>query len=119
MVHQPEKRELVGVDIFMQSTDRNAENLANRIQNASSNLLLQLQMITNRGTKVWPNGFPETFCTDHWRCRFKPENVGTEISYDHVVKLMQELNSAGLDIIKTENLYYFDGKPGFTAAQGQ
>ena len=119
MAHQPEKRELVGVDIFMQSTDRHAENLAKLIQNASSNLLLQLQMITNRGTKVWPNGFPETFCTDHWRCRFKPENVGTEISYDHVVKLMQELNSAGLDIIKTENLYYFDGKPGFTAAQGQ
>jgi hypothetical protein len=24
-----------------------------------------------------------------------------------------------MDIIKTENLYYFDGQPGFTAAQGQ
>ena len=29
-------------------------------------------MITNRGIKVWPEGFEETFCTDHWRCRFKP-----------------------------------------------
>jgi hypothetical protein len=22
-------------------------------------------MITNRGIKVWPDGFEETFCTDH------------------------------------------------------
>ena len=29
-----------------------------------------LQMITNRGVKVWPGGMPETNCTDHWRCRF-------------------------------------------------
>ena len=27
-------------------------------------------MITNRGVKVYPDGMPETFCTDHWRCRF-------------------------------------------------
>lgn len=27
-------------------------------------------MIFNRGTKVWPRGMPETFKTDHWRCRF-------------------------------------------------
>ena len=33
-----------------------------------------LTMITNRGIKVWPNGFEETYCTDHWRCRFKPTN---------------------------------------------
>ena len=37
-------------------------------------------MITNRGTKVWPDGAPETFCTDHWRCRFtadRPERMRT------------------------------------------
>jgi isocitrate dehydrogenase len=28
-------------------------------------------MITNRGVKVWPQGFEETFCTDHWRCRYE------------------------------------------------
>jgi isocitrate dehydrogenase len=117
--HQPAKRELVGVDIFLQASDRNAENLAQQVSGASDQLLLQLQMITNRGTKVWPNGFPETFCTDHWRCRFKPQDSSIGISYDHVVKLLQRMNNAGMDIIKTENLYYFDGQPGFTAAQGQ
>jgi hypothetical protein len=32
--------------------------------------LLRLKLVTNRGVKVWPEGFPETFCTDHWRSRF-------------------------------------------------
>ena len=34
------------------------------------------KMITNRGVKVWPEGFPETFCTDHWRCRFVGKTPG-------------------------------------------
>jgi len=117
--HQPSKRELAGVDVFLYARDRNADNLAKLVSHASDQLLLQLQMITNRGTKVWPNGFPETFCTDHWRCRFKPQDSAVGISYDHVVKLIEQMNNAGMDIIKTENLYYFDGQPGFTAAQGQ
>ena len=116
---KPEKRELAGVDIFLHASDRKAENLAKLVLDASDQHLLQLQMITNRGTKVWPNGFPETFCTDHCRCRFKPQDSVIGISYDHVLNLIQQVNGAGLDIIKTENLYYFDGQPGFTAAQGQ
>ena len=31
---------------------------------------LKLSLITNRGVKVYPDGMKETFCTDHWRCRF-------------------------------------------------
>ena len=31
---------------------------------------LSLEMIANRGVKVWPDGSPETFCTDDFRCRF-------------------------------------------------
>jgi isocitrate dehydrogenase len=75
-------------------------------------------MITNRGTKVWPGGFPETFCTDHWRCRFISYN-DNPLVYSNVLELMEAIHRQGLEIIKTENLYTFDGVPGFTAAQGQ
>ena len=75
-------------------------------------------MITNRGTKVWPEGFPETFCTDHWRCRFTA-TAEQPLYYQDVLDLMEQVNQQGLEIIKTENLYTFDGVPGFTAAQGQ
>jgi isocitrate dehydrogenase len=75
-------------------------------------------MITNRGTKVWPGGFPETFCTDHWRCRFTSPTAQS-LQYQDVLNLMADVNQLGLEIIKTENLYTFNGVPGFTAAQGQ
>jgi isocitrate dehydrogenase len=75
-------------------------------------------MITNRGIKVYPDGFPETFCTDHWRCRFKPVSE-TTISKQQIVELLQKSIDKNIDIIKTENLYTFDGMPAFSLGQGQ
>lgn len=63
-------RSLVGVDVFVFDQLRGAEALAECLQ-SSAGELFSLRMITNRGTKVWPGGVPETFCTDHWRCRFR------------------------------------------------
>lgn len=115
---QPEaKKKLVGIDVFICSKQRSPELLAQSLQASNSNEL-KLSMITNRGTKVWPDGFPETFCTDHWRCRFKPNKVG-EINYADVLTLMNHIHESDLEIIKTENLYEFDGVAGYTAAQGQ
>lgn len=75
-------------------------------------------MITNRGIKVWPEGFEETFCTDHWRCRFKPVE-GEAITKNDIVGLLNHAIELNIDTIKTENLYTFDGKMGFSLGQGQ
>jgi isocitrate dehydrogenase len=75
-------------------------------------------MITNRGIKVWPGGFRETFCTDHWRCRFK-ENKTAQVSKQDIINVLTTADKLGIDVIKTENLYSFDGKDGFSKAQGQ
>jgi isocitrate dehydrogenase len=74
-------------------------------------------MITNRGVKVWPNGMPETFCTDHWRCRFMAE--GNLASKTILLDLLANVENSGLDFIKTENLCTFDGQPGYSLGQGQ
>jgi isocitrate dehydrogenase len=113
----PANKQLVGVDLFICNTNRNAEELAVNL-NKGARQTLVLQMITNRGTKVWPGGFPETFCTDHWRCRFTSPTAQS-LQYQDALNLMAEVNQLGLEIIKTENLYTFNGVPGFTAAQGQ
>lgn len=115
--NQPATKELVGVDVFICYANRNADELAARIQKSQFQSI-SLKMITNRGTKVWPGGFPETFCTDHWRCRFTSTNKGP-ILYADILELMESVHNQGLEIIKTENLFTFDGVPGFTAAQGQ
>lgn len=79
---------------------------------------VQLSMITNRGIKVWPEGFRETFCTDHWRCRFKPKE-GYSMNKSHIIGLLFNAQHQNIDTIKTENLYSFDGVAGYSLGQGQ
>jgi isocitrate dehydrogenase len=75
-------------------------------------------MVTNRGLKVYPDGMPETFCTDHWRCRFlSPGKVA--VPHSEIVNLLGRVMGAGFEFIKTENLYYFDGEAGFSLGQGE
>ena len=111
------KKELVGVDIFVHWNKTNPNELSKIIQQLDSSKV-KLAMITNRGIKVWPDGFEETFCTDHWRCRFKPtdENI---ITKNDIINLLANAISLNIDTIKTENLYTFDGKPSFSLGQGQ
>ncbi len=118
---RPTKR-LAGVDVFLDwdEDDRDADRLAARLK-AACPAGLSLQMITNRGVKVWPGGLPETFRTDHWRCRFVGDGELGAIDLDHalVVELLGNVAKAGLDFIKTEHLCTFDGEPGWSAGQGQ
>jgi len=111
------KKELVGVDIFVHWNGSNPNELADKVKKIESNGI-KLTMITNRGIKVWPDGFRETFCTDHWRCRFKP-NEGTEIIKLNIIELLHNAFNENIDSIKTENLYSFDGKAGYSLGQGQ
>jgi isocitrate dehydrogenase len=113
----PMKKDLLGVDLFVHSATSNPNELAEKIRKIEANGL-KLSMITNRGIKVWPDGFKETFCTDHWRCRFKPnENPG--ITKSEIIQLLNNALAENIDVIKTENLYAFDGKPSFSLGQGQ
>ncbi|MCE2733662.1 MAG: NADP-dependent isocitrate dehydrogenase [Chryseotalea sp.] len=111
------KKETVGVDIFLHWKKGSPDQLGNSLKEVA-NSGLTLSMITNRGVKVYPGGIPETFCTDHWRCRFTTENFKS-VSYKEIMELMEKVNTLGFDIVKTENLCTFDGKPAFSLGQGQ
>lgn len=108
----------VGVDVFLDDPNRNAEEIAKVVKESIVGDGLVLKMISNRGVKVYPDGFPETFCTDHWRCRFFAENGGP-VSYQQIAALMGRFASSGLDFIKTENLCTFDGEIGYSTVQGE
>lgn len=111
------KKELAGVDVFVHWSGTNPDELADKMKSIESDGI-KLSMITNRGIKVWPDGFKETFCTDHWRCRFKPSE-NQKIQKEHVIKLLQNALHEIIDVVKTENLYDFDGKAGYSLGQGQ
>jgi len=117
----PLLKALVGVDIFVHAASVSPEFLAGTLK-ALTPATSELIMITNRGVKVWPGGFPETFCTDHWRCRFMGTlEGGGAARYTHhdIIALMQALVARGVDVIKTETLCTFDGERGFALGQGQ
>lgn len=112
----PAEKALVGIDVFIHGTQPVAELVAALSQAGEG--LIELTMITNRGIKVWPGGLPETFCTDHWRCRFMAKE-GKQFNKAMIVSLLRAMAQQGIDFIKTENLYTFDGQPGFSMGQGQ
>jgi len=115
------KKEVIGVDVFLQWTEENGGKDPDTLGDALAKCTaggLRLVMISNRGLKVYPNGFPETFCTDHWRCRFQKEGE-TPTNNTEIIELMKTVNEAGFDIIKSENLCTFDGVPAFSLGQGQ
>ncbi|MEZ4985113.1 MAG: NADP-dependent isocitrate dehydrogenase [Saprospiraceae bacterium] len=114
---QSPKKELKGVDIFIDWSGKKPADLAKRLQEAETENV-KLSMITNRGIKVWPDGFEETFCTDHWRCRFDVVE-GAAFDKKTILQLLERAEQLELDTIKTENLYAFDGQPGYSLGQGQ
>ncbi len=112
-----QKKELVGVDVFLDWTKGSANDLGESLNKLGDDSL-KLEMMSNRGVKVWPGGHAETFCSDHWRCRFLSGKDGGSVSHDQIVALLKRVASAGFDFIKTENLYNFDGERGFSLDQG-
>ena len=117
---KPQKKELQGVDIFLDWTEdkRDPNVLAEKLAKAGTDKL-PLTMITNRGLKVWPKGAPETFCTDHWRCRFGAAPDQPSVGQQDILDVMQKVHNHGFNIIKSEQLYTFDGEPGYSLGQGQ
>ena len=113
------QKQLTGVDVFIDwsENDRNPEALGKKLESIMSERL-QLKVISNRGVMVYPGGLPETFNSDHWRCRFMVKE-GSAISNNDITGLLQSISDAGFDFIKTENLYTFDGERGYSLSQGE
>lgn len=111
------KKELVGTDVFVHWPGYDPNELAKLVKSIETQGI-KLSMITNRGIKVWPDGFKETFCTDHWRCRFKPEEGG-QFDKKVILELLNNALHQNIDVIKTENLYAFDGRAAYSLGQGQ
>lgn len=115
------KKELVGVDIFIDNpTDISADELAAKFNSLQSSL--ELIVITSRGLKIWPNSTIDAPYLRHCCCRFqsaKDIKQAKLISHQDITDLLTQINQLGIDTIKTENLYLFDGELGFTLASGQ
>lgn len=112
---QKSNKKLVGVDLFLDVADKTPKELGGLL-NDLPNDYLKLDRISNRGVVVFPNGHDSTFCTNHWRCRFKQVS---ELNFEQVLSLQTQVLKLGLEIIKTENLYQLNGQMAYSVSQGE
>ncbi len=109
------KRELDGVDVFIYST-KPTDEIGKALEKIASPDF-SLKMLSNRGAKVYPDGMAETFCTDHWRCRFLGNNK--VVTQADIRSLLAKVEELGFEWIKLENLYKFDGQKVYSLGQGE
>lgn len=116
---EPAKKELIGLDVFIdwKEGQRDPNSIGDRLREVDADGL-KMQLITNRGVKVYPDGMKETFCSDHWRVRFFNADESA-ITHLQTIEILKQVMDLGFDFVKTENLYTFDGERGFSLAQGE
>jgi isocitrate dehydrogenase len=111
-------KELVGIDLYFHWTDGTPDQLADILKGAATKNL-PLRLVNNRGVKVWPDGMPETFCTDFWRARFVKDDGSAAITHHDCIELLTRVAKAKLDVVETAYLSLYDGQPGYSTGQGE
>lgn len=113
-----EEKVLSGIDIYI-GGEHNAEVLGKKVSSIISNSfndIFELKFVGIFGAKSYPHNDAKYKSADHFRCRFE---FKVESSYQECMDLLSAIHKDGLEVIKTENLYYFGETRGYTLAQGQ
>jgi isocitrate dehydrogenase len=114
------KKELVGIDVFIDNPDMTPEQIGEKLRSIHSPM--QVITITSRGLKIWPDSMIKAPYAQHCSCRFQSSTDVRNlkpVTHRDLVQLLEAFDNLNLDVIKTENLYTFDGQVGFSLAQGQ
>jgi isocitrate dehydrogenase len=111
------KVELKGIDVIVHWPSHNPQKLHAAVSKHAGNGI-KLDMIDNRGVIVWPAGLAaaETFCTDSFRCRFFADGTADP---GKLIDLVRRISDSGVDVVMTSTLRTYDGREGYSLAQGQ
>ena len=112
----PGTTEVVGADVYLDASE-GCHDLARHLQDLVKDTPFRLKLISNRGTQVWPTGSVYTDCVDYWRARFERVD-GAKVAQPQTIDLLQRV-ATKYTVCSYELLRTFDGKPGFSMAQGQ
>ncbi|GAB4387122.1 MAG: NADP-dependent isocitrate dehydrogenase [Phycisphaerales bacterium] len=112
--------QIIGCDIYI-DTLLPVLDLAQRLQSIAEGTPFKLTMISNRGTQVWPSGSPYTEIVDYFRVRFElrnPELMLGQIGQMPTIHLLTKV-AEKFQVTDFQPLKMYDGKPGYSLAQGQ
>lgn len=115
MSKEMEEEVIVGVDIFIESSEQ-PTNVATKCLVHTTDLF-KLVTISNRGTQVWPKGSVFTNLVNQYRCRF--ESIGDQpVTQIDIIELYKRLTQ-DFKVCSTELLNMWGGKKAYSLAQGQ
>lgn len=113
------KKELVGVDVFIDLNTTSAHHIADKVNNFINDHSLTLTTISSKGLKLWPREDEYSLVSDHWCLRFFASQNDQPVTGEMISDLLKLFAKNNIDFIKVENLYNFDGKRGYSLAQGE
>jgi isocitrate dehydrogenase len=116
LVH-PAVRRVAGVDVFVEF-DGTPEQLGSAMEQLVGDSPVELKMVDNRGTRVYPPTGTPTDCVDAWRCRFLVRDGSGELSDADLLTLLARLADAHR-FTHVEKLHEFDGVMAYSKAQGE
>jgi isocitrate dehydrogenase len=106
----------VGVDLFLESWD-DAETAGATLESLAGDAL-RLQMISSRGTMVWPSTGLKPDSVGLLRARFVAASDGAPVGDADIAALVLRVGER-FAWTHVEKLHVFAGEDGFTKAQGQ
>lgn len=111
--------QVCGADIYIGSVMPPFE-LAQKLQQITEHGPFKLTLLSNRGTQVWPSGSVYTEIVDYFRARFElrdPSMLG-KIGQMPTIHLLTKV-AERFEVTDFQPLKKYDGKPGYSMAQGQ
>ncbi|WP_243634561.1 NADP-dependent isocitrate dehydrogenase [Roseicella frigidaeris] len=107
-------RELVGVDVFVES-ERDPRAISITLQAAAEGSAFDLTMIGSRGAQVWPDIGGHSFLVDHFRARFMFKEPPKGNGIAEITDLLQRIGRQH-NWMHIEKLQRFDGADAFSKA---
>jgi isocitrate dehydrogenase len=108
-------RRVSGVDIYVES-DLDPKTLAGNLEQLIQSSPLRLEMITNRGTMVYPSSGRRVSLVDHFRCRFVARDNAISLGDAEIISLAQIVGGQHR-WMHIEKLQEFDGEQAFSKSQ--
>ncbi len=109
----------VGCDIYLDTLLSPGE-LADRLSAICLPTPFEVKMMSNRGTQVWPSGSVFTDIVDYYRVRFELRDMSRAPSMGQgpLIHLLSRI-AEKFEVTDFQPLKHYDGKPGYSLAQGQ
>ncbi|MBA8667053.1 NADP-dependent isocitrate dehydrogenase [Holosporaceae bacterium 'Namur'] len=111
-----QNKEIIGVDFYIEDRSANPKAIAEQVK--ALHPKLELENISQRGIKVWPENEVENLSYDLWRLRYISSNADHKLSQKDILELSEAISNKGVEISTIQMLYVFEGMAGFTKSQG-